>query len=53
MIKFHVYQNDNKLIDHSLTTEELESKIKDNEINLTDHQIQPVDFSPIREESSY
>lgn len=53
MIKFHVYENDNKLVDHSLTAEELEAKIEDKQINLTDHQIQPVDFSPIREESSY
>ena len=53
MIKFHVYQENNQVIDHSLTIEELESKVRDKKINLSDHQIQPVDFSPIREDSSY
>jgi hypothetical protein len=53
MIKFHVYQKDNQVIDHSLTIEELEAKVRDRKISLSDHQIQLVDFSPSKEESSY
>lgn len=45
MIKFHVYKEDNQVVAHSLTADELEDKIKRDEINLSQHQIQPVEFN--------
>jgi len=45
MLKFHVYKENNQVLAHSLTPEELEDKISKNEIDITEHQIQPVEFN--------
>jgi hypothetical protein len=51
---FHVYEKkDNRCIFHSLTVEDIEDKLRKNEIRLGAHEIEPVEQRVYEESPSY
>lgn len=51
---FHVYEKkDNRCIFHSLTLEEVEDKLRKNEIRFESHEIEPLEQRVYTESPSY